>query len=85
MAKDKRYSDPDEAPEIVSEKRLTFFLTTERYSQIKTLAARCIIENDGKGPLPETPSAVIRLAVSALFGEASPAEVRKVKALIGGE
>jgi hypothetical protein len=83
---DKRYRDPDKAPGIVSEKRLTFFLPHAMFRRLKLAGGNCQVANAkangnaGDAPeLPESPSALARLAIEALFGEADQAVVDAVR------
>ena len=70
MRIDKRYKNAEEAPQIVSEKRLTFFLADEAFSDLKLLSGYGQIDNaEGNDcKLPETPSAVIRLFTEYMRG-----------------
>jgi len=74
--RDKRYKDPTKAPEIVSEKRITFFMPNRAYKAIKLLLAYCELANIEQlesGNFPQKPSAFIRLAIDyyldAIFGD----------------
>lgn len=67
---DRRYKDPDEAPEIVSEKRVTFFISHHSFLRMKKLGARNTIANtDDDGERPENPSAVARVAIEKYLDE----------------
>jgi len=74
--RDKRYKDQKNAPEIVSEKRITFFMSNKSHKSIKLLLAYCElanIEQPDLGPFPEKPSAFIREAIDyyldKIFGD----------------
>lgn len=64
---DQRYKDQDNAPGIVSEKRLTFFVPELTYRQLRLYAglfqAANADINDDDDRLPESPSALLRDAV----------------------
>lgn len=68
MRTDRRYKDAENAPEIVSEKRLTFFLPQEVFLSVKRKASLCVIANcdDGADKLPESPSSMVRFAIEVL-------------------
>jgi len=64
---DRRYKDPQQAPSIVSEKRLTFFLPEETYRALRKQTGLFQVANaEAREPdveLPETPSALVREAI----------------------
>ncbi len=64
---DRRYKNPDAAPPIVSEKRLTFFLPDETFRALRLQTGYFQVNNaegeDTDDPLPETPSALVREAI----------------------
>lgn len=64
---DRRYKDPDAAPPIVSEKRLTFFLPEETFRALRLQTGYFQVNNaegaESDDPLPETPSALVREAI----------------------
>ena len=66
---DRRYKNTTDAPEIVSEKRLTFFLADATFRTVKEEAGKCIIANCREEglDLPESPSAMVRFAVDHLI------------------
>ena len=89
--KDRRYKDPSIAPDIVSEKRITFFMPNRSYKAIKLLLAYCElanIEQPDLGPFPEKPSAFIREAIDyyldAIIGDFTKKENEEWKSHIKG-
>ena len=77
---DRRYKDPDAAPPIVSEKRLTFFLPEETFRALRLQTGYFQVQNaelgDGDDPLPETPSALVREAIDFWLDQFRPARER---------
>lgn len=66
---DARYRDPESAPPIISEKRVTFFMSSDMFKRCKVLAARNTIRNtdedlDGDDAHPDTPSGIARAAIA---------------------
>ena len=89
--RDKRYKDQKNAPEIVSEKRITFFMSNKSHKAIKLLLAYCElanIEQPDLGPFPEKPSAFIREAIDfyldKIFGDYTGKEYSKWEKHIKG-
>ena len=61
---DRRYKDAEDAPSIVSEKRLTFFLPESTLRDLRMHAGFFQVQNaTGDADLPESPSALVREAV----------------------
>ena len=78
---DRRFKDPENAPPIVSEKRLTFFMVADTYREIRLQSgqfqvANVIAGDDSADALPETPSAVVRDAIEYWLDQFLPAKER---------
>lgn len=79
---DRRYKNPASAPPIVSEKRLTFFLPSDTFKALRLQSGRCQVANasgsseTSAGELPETPSALTRMAIDYWLDHFRPARER---------
>lgn len=80
---DRRYKNPAKAPLIVSEKRLTFFLPEDTFRALRLHTGFFQVANvEGAGhpiedePLPETPSALTRVAIDFWLDQFRPARLR---------
>lgn len=78
---DRRYKNPNTAPDIISEKRLTFFLTEDAFRALRLHSGLCQINNAQDADaffesLPETPSALCRIAVDYWLDQFRPARER---------
>lgn len=65
---DRRYKNPNDAPAIMSEKRLTFFLPDDTFRALRRQTgyfqvANASDESDAPTELPATPSALVREAI----------------------
>lgn len=77
---DRRYKNPETAPDIISEKRLTFFLPDETFRALRLHSGLCQVinaqEDSDAEPLPETPSALCRIAIDYWLDQFRPARER---------